>query len=208
MPNLISRSKTRAPEKTRSRDTRVAEELNPSSGWTEDPNNHYLLIDLPYFKKEEIMLRTEGSNQVNISGKRMASDHKFVYFDETFDLPENSDIQRTSWKLEAGLLTVTIPKRPVPLPEDEYDRPKIDEAGTGNNADEKESVADTSRIESKEPKEEKSGEAQNEKESCSESNNLFSWGIATISNNKTVILTAFLAFSLGMFTSLKRGSGS
>lgn len=46
MADLI-RSKEGALEKTRSRSNHIVEELDPSSGWTEDPNNYYLLIDLP-----------------------------------------------------------------------------------------------------------------------------------------------------------------
>ncbi|KAK4775648.1 hypothetical protein SAY87_023609 [Trapa incisa] len=88
--------------KTRSRsNSGTVEELNPSAGWVEDTQNHYILINLPDFKKDDIKIQAVGPDEVTISGERRVKD-KFV---------ENADNQSFSWKLEDGILTINIPKR-------------------------------------------------------------------------------------------------
>ncbi|KAF2311346.1 hypothetical protein GH714_021947 [Hevea brasiliensis] len=47
-------------KRTRSQD-HVVEEFVPSAAWTEDSHSHYLLVDLPDFRKEEVKLQVDTS---------------------------------------------------------------------------------------------------------------------------------------------------
>lgn len=136
---------------------------------------------------------------MTISGERRVRDNRFVYFEKNYRVPENADTQRTSGKLEGGLLAVTIPKQP--MAEKNGDQPEAEKASTGNNVNENASHENPTRTETEEPKEERNGMVQNGKESCSESGNLFSRGITMVSKNKSVIFMAIIAFSLGMLAS-------
>ncbi|KAK9995992.1 hypothetical protein SO802_020678 [Lithocarpus litseifolius] len=91
----------------------IVEEFVPYSGWTEDANGRYLLIDLPGFKKEEVKLSVDGSGNMTATGQRQVNEDKMVCFDQSFKLPENSDVDKISGRFDGEILYVTVPKRAV-----------------------------------------------------------------------------------------------
>ncbi|KAF3964749.1 hypothetical protein CMV_011001 [Castanea mollissima] len=99
-------------ERAPSRD-HLVEDYVPYSGWTEDVNGRYLLIDLPGFKKEDIKLSVDGSGNIKATGQRQVNEDKKSYFDQSFKLPENSDVDKIAAKFEGEILYVTVPKQAV-----------------------------------------------------------------------------------------------
>ncbi|KAL4633780.1 hypothetical protein ACB092_04G147100 [Castanea dentata] len=99
-------------ERAPSRD-HIVEDYVPYSGWTEDVNGRYLLIDLPGFKKEDIKLSVDGSGNIKATGQRQVNEDKMAYFDQSFKLPENSDVDKISARFEGEILYVTVPKQAV-----------------------------------------------------------------------------------------------
>ncbi|KAL5747393.1 hypothetical protein ACOSP7_024392 [Xanthoceras sorbifolium] len=90
-------------------------EIVPSSGWTEDSNAHYLLLRLPDFKTEEVKLDVDKSGHLTVSGERVQTvsgdKFKIFMFEQTFNLPQNSDIDQILGKVEDDILIITVPKR-------------------------------------------------------------------------------------------------
>ncbi|KAK4775612.1 hypothetical protein SAY87_023573 [Trapa incisa] len=213
MANLI-RSKKVFKTRSRSRSNNdTVEELNPSWDWGEDSGNHYIRINLPDFKKDDIKIQAVGHDEVTISGERRVKD-KFVYFEKKYKVPENADNQSFSWKLEDGILTVNIPKRPITEENINGSPPDQAEKAMGasdTHADEKAShemspIRTETKTETVETKEEKNGAVQNGKESCRAERSGYQftrWIVQAIENNKLVIITAIVAFSMGVFTSRK-----
>ncbi|KAK6920822.1 hypothetical protein RJ641_014500 [Dillenia turbinata] len=44
------------------------EQFEPPSGWTEDPKCHYLLLDLPGFKKDEVKFEVDNGGYIKMDG--------------------------------------------------------------------------------------------------------------------------------------------
>ncbi|RDY11908.1 Protein QUIRKY, partial [Mucuna pruriens] len=91
-----ARGTTRVAVRTRAR-TPVVEQIVPNSGWTEDSAAHYLVVDLPEFRKEEVKL------QVN--------EWKRVHFRLTFPEPVNSNMDKIAGNFDGGILYVIVPKQ-------------------------------------------------------------------------------------------------
>ncbi|CBI15268.3 unnamed protein product, partial [Vitis vinifera] len=53
------------------------QDIVPSSGWSEDEKCHYLLVDLPGFKREEVKLQVDyQTNQLMASGERRSRNRR------------------------------------------------------------------------------------------------------------------------------------
>ncbi|KAK9054485.1 hypothetical protein SSX86_025563 [Deinandra increscens subsp. villosa] len=89
----------------------VFEEFVPPSAWTEDSTCHYLLVDLPGFKKQELKLQVDNGTHVLISGERQERENKYKRFEQSFELPKDADIQKITGKLDAEILYVSVPKK-------------------------------------------------------------------------------------------------
>ncbi|CAI9773747.1 unnamed protein product [Fraxinus pennsylvanica] len=88
----------------------IYEEFKPLSGWSEDSDCHFLLIDLPGFNKEQVRLQADHrSRHVTISGERKERENKYIRFEQSYKVPENSSIEETSAKFEDEILYVIIP---------------------------------------------------------------------------------------------------
>lgn len=71
------------------------------------------LIFVLGFIKEDIKLNVDGSGNVKATGQRQVNEDKIIYFDQSFKLPENSDVDKISGKFEGEILYVTVPKKAV-----------------------------------------------------------------------------------------------
>ncbi|CAI8610015.1 unnamed protein product [Vicia faba] len=91
----------------------VVEEIVPNSGWTEDSTCHYLLVDLPEFKKEDVKLQVDSSGRIVVKGERQASEQKRVRFHLSFPAPTDSEVDKIAGKFDGGILYVTLPKQIV-----------------------------------------------------------------------------------------------
>ncbi|XWS48066.1 hypothetical protein CRYUN_Cryun13aG0040500 [Craigia yunnanensis] len=93
---------------------RIAEKFVPASDWTQDANANYLFVDLPGFKKEQLRLEIASTgHHITISGERIVNENKCMYFQQTFALPENSDMDNISGKFDGDFLHVTVPRKSV-----------------------------------------------------------------------------------------------
>ncbi|KAL6183145.1 hypothetical protein ACLB2K_044556 [Fragaria x ananassa] len=89
--------------------TRV--KIVPGSGWTEDSNGHYLLVDLEGFNKEKVRLEVNTTaGHLTITGERQVNEREHDYIDENFPLPANSDVNKITGKFDGEILYVTVPK--------------------------------------------------------------------------------------------------
>ncbi|KAG5618207.1 hypothetical protein H5410_018031 [Solanum commersonii] len=106
----------------------VYEDIEPSSSWIEDTQNHYLLIDLSGFKREEVKLQVDIFGNIMVSGERKVRECKFIRFQKSTKAPEKSKSEDTSVRLEDGILYVIIPKE-VADQNNEHDETANDRSG-------------------------------------------------------------------------------
>ncbi|XP_057519827.1 uncharacterized protein LOC130800360 [Amaranthus tricolor] len=107
----------------------IDEEVNPPSGWTQTPQHHLLILDLPDFRKDDIKFNVNESGTIIISGRRKIGEDKQKHFERTFDVPENGDIKNITMKFDGDALTVFIPK----LDKQANEKPETKTALTSNN---------------------------------------------------------------------------
>ncbi|KAG5046324.1 hypothetical protein AAZX31_06G181500 [Glycine max] len=90
----------------------VVEEIVPNSGWTDDHSSHFLLVDLPEFRKEEVTLQVDGSDgRIIVKGERQTNEQKRIHFELAFPLPPDSDVDNISGNFDSEILHVHVPKR-------------------------------------------------------------------------------------------------
>lgn len=187
-----------------------------------------LFID---FRKEEIKLEVDDADQVKVSGLRKLNETKYVYFDQTFKVPENGDINRTTGRLEDGILTVTVPKKETEKEEpqnetsnvvEEYakETPQNETSNVvGENAKEKPHIDETSNQIAEKPRkgcdsyrenlEKIKGNAQKIRlaeemiRKWIQESDMVRAAVKLLKNNKQTVITAVLAFSLGAYVSHK-----
>ncbi|XP_030521784.1 22.7 kDa class IV heat shock protein-like [Rhodamnia argentea] len=189
--------------RTRSKDHTV-EEFKPSSEWVEDSNCHYLLVDLPDFKKDDIKIQTDSTDHITVSGERLVKDNKYIFFEETFKVPENLDILNTSGRIEDGILTVTVPKRATTVVEKE--ETVHHEQDSNKESHDEAHKPPESEARGRKP----SGECRYSNEiieKWGEERSIFSSAMKMLNRNRGVLITAALAFSLGVWVSCKLNLG-
>ncbi|KAL8123532.1 uncharacterized protein LOC141717704 [Apium graveolens] len=221
--------------------TAMLEELVPPSGWSQDSDSHYLVLDLPGFKKEEVRLQVNNRGEIITSGERQTVGNKLVIrFLQNFKIPENSITEKITGKFEGEVLYVTIPKlkkddditkisnlrklRTKPKNEDNITKTsnipepkKEDNIGkTSNTAEPKNddnviksrdidgygSVRNYKKIAEKSPF---NGEGiiREGWDIAEESGMLLQSVVKNLKENKGILITAVLAFSLGVLVSRK-----
>ncbi|XP_008239835.1 PREDICTED: inactive protein RESTRICTED TEV MOVEMENT 2-like [Prunus mume] len=224
-------SSTRGMGERSSSSTRLHEKILPSSGWTEDSNGHYLLVDLPDFKKEEVKLVVNVSaGYITVSGQRQVNKKNSEYFEQNFSIPPNSDVDKITGKFDAGILYVTVPKVAAVVEEKKEAEPEIIEnqnveetAATEPAQPENKNVegAAAENIHLTRPKND--GQHSNKDDGASKKlsgnndriffslENIRKWeehedgilktAMEMLSKNKGIVITAVVAFSLGVLVS-------
>ncbi|KAK7388974.1 hypothetical protein VNO78_23805 [Psophocarpus tetragonolobus] len=105
-----ARGSTRVGVRTRE-PTPVVEAIVPNSGWTQDSAGHYLVVDLPEFRKEDVKLQVDSYGRIVVTGDRHVDEWKRVHFRLTFPEPLDSDVNKIAGKFDGGILYVTVPKQ-------------------------------------------------------------------------------------------------
>ncbi|XP_009380957.3 16.9 kDa class I heat shock protein 1 [Musa acuminata AAA Group] len=102
---------------------------NTRIDWKETPEAHVFKADLPGVKKEEVKVEVEDGRVLQISGERSREEeekkndkwHRVERssgrFLRRFRLPENAKVDEVKASMEDGVLTVTVPKHEVKMPE-------------------------------------------------------------------------------------------
>ena len=94
-----------------------------------------IYFELLGFKKEHLKLELASTGHITISGERIVNENKCMYFEQTFALPENSDMDNISGKFDGDFLHVTVPRKSV------VEENKQQESGNENYAN---SIGETS----------------------------------------------------------------
>ncbi|KAM3381060.1 22.0 kDa class IV heat shock protein [Capsicum galapagoense] len=187
----------------------VYEDIEPSYGWVGDTENHYLIIHLPGFKREEVKLEVDIFDNIIVSGERKVSEYKSIRFQKSMKAPEKSKSEDTSARLEDGNLYVIIPKESSP------ENNERDEAAIASSDHKENQQKEKEEIESS--KGDETDQKENDKEGMSEDEEfhdakmakkwhegaLVTAGKEILWKNKTIVITAVLAFSFGVFVSQK-----
>jgi len=76
-----------------------------------------LLLD---FKKEDVKIQVSDHTpgQMTVSGERKVDEDKYINFKQTFEVPENTEVDQITGQFDGEFLHVTVPKQAV---EDERD---------------------------------------------------------------------------------------
>ncbi|XP_057422173.1 18.0 kDa class II heat shock protein-like [Lotus japonicus] len=202
--------------------TPVVEEIVPNSGWTEDSAGHYLLVDLPEFRKEEVKLQVDSYGRIVVKGERQANEQKRVHFQLVFPVPVDSDTDKLAGHFDGGILYVTVPKR---VAEEKNQESEAEKAGNGDVAeaeraqehDSHEPVVDHER---RDPMPQHENHTEQEEERRRNENpqiqelseqvirkwnqeSMLRSARVVLIKNKGIVITAVIAFSLGLFISRK-----
>jgi HSP20 family protein len=95
----------------------------PAFDVTEDAEAYVFEADLPGVKTEDLHVTSSG-NRIQITGKRESVDEqrkanvytyerKFGSFTRAFTLPDTADVALAKSRLEDGVLTIWVPKKPM-----------------------------------------------------------------------------------------------
>jgi HSP20 family protein len=101
-------------------------ELAPSFDLKETGDSYVVKADVPGIKEDELEVNVSG-NVLTISGRReedhreesdryYATERSYGSFSRSFALPEGVEVDRVRANLEAGVLSVTVPKKPEVQP--------------------------------------------------------------------------------------------
>ncbi|CAI8607049.1 unnamed protein product [Vicia faba] len=94
---------------------RVYETLEPRSEPKETAEAHFLHVYLPGYTKDQMKITLQDASQVlRISGERPIPGNRWRKFDQTFPVPENSDVGTLEAKFEQGTLILKMLKKPIP----------------------------------------------------------------------------------------------
>ncbi|KAG6635386.1 hypothetical protein I3843_11G038600 [Carya illinoinensis] len=199
----------------------VVEEFVPSSGWTEDSSTRCLLVDLPGFQMNEVQLQITGSGKLMISGERKVNEDKIVFFEQTYTVPKNTDLDNTTGKFSDEILYVTVPKQVVEEKrtdenvEEKRTDENVEENGTDENVEEngtdenvEGNASGSQREDEKKSKgnanvgfsEETTKDLKNKSVTCLEN------VVEMFKRNKGILMTAILSFSLGVLVTRKSES--
>nr|GMD07734.1 17.5 kDa class I heat shock protein-like [Ipomoea batatas] len=90
----------------------IYEEIVPDFEWREDPTDHWLDLEVPGFRREEeLKLEVNTNGLIKIGGERKMSEIKYIWFEQTFQAPQNSKPEDCRVGLEEGIFYVQIPKK-------------------------------------------------------------------------------------------------
>ncbi|XP_044963535.1 uncharacterized protein LOC123421765 [Hordeum vulgare subsp. vulgare] len=90
-----------------------AKVVDPKFDWTEKAGSYVLRLTLQGFRKDDFRVQVDGAGRLTLRGSRPgASLHK------VFQLPSAASLDDIAGRFEAGVLTLTMPKR-AGVPEEE-----------------------------------------------------------------------------------------
>ncbi|KAK4735309.1 hypothetical protein R3W88_009570 [Solanum pinnatisectum] len=191
--------------------TSVYEDIEPSSSWIEDTQNHYLLIDLPGFKREEVKLQVDIFGNIMVSGERKVREYKSIRFQKSWKAPEKSKSEDTSVRLEDGILYVIIPKE-VPENNEHHETANHSSGHEDNQEKDTEEIELSNGDVSEQKENDIQGLSEDEEfHDAKMAKKKHEVGIVVAGKeiqrkNKSIVITAVLAFSFGVFISKKSKS--
>lgn len=168
-------------------------------------------------------LQVDNYGHLIVSGERQVSEMKHVHFQQSYKLPDNSNIEDTTAKFEDDILYIVIPKKATAATEgieDDYGKIVDSQADhlqeeNKQNALDRDEVPDNaaykigSNISTEEGMDEEAKEGGGEEFYDAKVENHWNEGSLSgtlrmqLIKNKGILVTAVLAFSLGVLVSQK-----
>ncbi|KAK3137832.1 hypothetical protein QOZ80_5AG0361040 [Eleusine coracana subsp. coracana] len=87
-------------------------ELDPKYEWQENAANFVLRVHIPGYRKEDFRVQVDGAGRLTVRGQR-CDGGKHIRFHKVFQLPSTSNLDDISGRFDAGVLSLTVPKRPA-----------------------------------------------------------------------------------------------
>ncbi|CAN6327002.1 unnamed protein product [Urochloa humidicola] len=123
----------------------VAEQdFDPGYEWQENATSFILRLHLSGFRKEDFRVQVDGTGRLTVRGQRAdaGAATKHSRFNKVFQLPATSNLDGITGRFDAGVLTLTVPKKavddakpkqnatkaPPAAPQEQAGKPKEDEA--------------------------------------------------------------------------------
>ncbi|KAI3463993.1 hypothetical protein Pfo_020656 [Paulownia fortunei] len=87
-------------------------QITPPHGWKEDSAFYYLRLTLPGFETKDVRIHMDKYGHLVVRGDKQVTAHKYISFEETFEVPNNADLEEASGLLEDDqIYCITIPKK-------------------------------------------------------------------------------------------------
>ncbi|XP_020551992.1 uncharacterized protein LOC110012471 [Sesamum indicum] len=87
-------------------------QITPPHGWKEDSDFHYLRLTLPGFEAKDITIHMNKYGHLVVRGDKQVTEHKYITFEETFEVPKDADLEEASGMFEDNqIYCITIPKK-------------------------------------------------------------------------------------------------
>jgi HSP20 family molecular chaperone IbpA len=168
--------------------------------------------------KEDVKLQVDSSGRIVVKGERQASEQKRVNFHLSFPAPEDSEVDKIAGKFDGGILYVTLPKRII---QEKNKQSDTEETGISNveraeehdshktNADSDVEGRDHNQHVGHEEHEEERNENAHMPDFSGQvrrkwdQETMLRTAVDVLSKNKGIVVTAVIAFSLGMYVSSK-----
>ncbi|KAJ1264366.1 hypothetical protein BS78_09G257700 [Paspalum vaginatum] len=92
------------------------EEVDPSYDWQENAHNFVLRMHLSGFRKQDFKVQVDGAGRLTVRDQRTNADGSHSRLNKVFQLPAAANLEDISGRFEAGVLTLTVPKKVQPGP--------------------------------------------------------------------------------------------
>ncbi|KAK6128232.1 hypothetical protein DH2020_038036 [Rehmannia glutinosa] len=114
----------------------VFRQITPPHGWKEDSAFYYLRLTLPGFETKDVTIHMDKYGHLVVRGDRQLTEHKYISFEETFEVPNNADLEEASGLFEddGQIYCITIPKKQegqrighaITMPKEDINKPVDD----------------------------------------------------------------------------------
>ncbi|XP_031271919.1 inactive protein RESTRICTED TEV MOVEMENT 2-like [Pistacia vera] len=94
-----------------------SDDFQPLADWSEDTENHYLIVHLPEFKKEQISITCVRSTRIiRLQGQRQLANYRWSRFNQSYTIPQNCILDKIQAKWQNEIISITMPKEIVTPP--------------------------------------------------------------------------------------------
>ncbi|XP_051210117.1 uncharacterized protein [Lolium perenne] len=89
----------------------AAATADPKFEWAEKAGSYVLRLPLPGFRKQDFRVQIDGTGRLTVRGTRTGATGRPCSLLKVFQLPSAASLDDVAGRFEAGVLTLTVPKR-------------------------------------------------------------------------------------------------